>query len=122
MVRHPHFTQPIFVRFPRPAVLQGRDGVDRFPQVAEPSLETAILRSLRSLDPSLSLSWVQDMIALATEEEALRARNATLRTRPTDVKAFFASQFRNAVPPRTPVTPRPAPAIRTLPNDDPYGF
>jgi hypothetical protein len=23
MVRHPHFTQPIFVRFPRPAVLQG---------------------------------------------------------------------------------------------------
>src|SRR5438876_8976206 len=25
MVRHPHFTQPIFVRFPRPAVLRGRD-------------------------------------------------------------------------------------------------
>src|SRR2546430_4248059 len=25
MVRHPHFTQPIFVRFPRPAVLRGRE-------------------------------------------------------------------------------------------------
>src|SRR5678810_998502 len=24
MVRHPHFTQPIFVRFPRPAVMRGR--------------------------------------------------------------------------------------------------
>ena len=31
MVRHPHFTQPIFVRFPRPAVLRGREGVERFP-------------------------------------------------------------------------------------------
>ncbi|HTY05917.1 MAG TPA: hypothetical protein VMC86_05350, partial [Gemmatimonadales bacterium] len=29
MVRHPHFTQPIFVRFPRPVVLRGRDGVER---------------------------------------------------------------------------------------------
>ena len=28
MVRHPHFTQPIFVRFPRPAVMRGRDGVE----------------------------------------------------------------------------------------------
>ena len=26
MVRHPHFTQPVFVRFPRPAVMRGRDG------------------------------------------------------------------------------------------------
>ena len=32
MVRHPHFTQPIFVRFPRPAVL-GREGAERFPPV-----------------------------------------------------------------------------------------
>src|SRR6266487_1583955 len=30
MLRHPHFTQPIFVRFPRPPVLRGRDGVERF--------------------------------------------------------------------------------------------
>src|SRR5205085_10845312 len=26
MVRHPHFAQPIFVRFPRPAAMRGRDG------------------------------------------------------------------------------------------------
>ncbi len=35
MVRHPHFAQPIFVRFPRPAVLRGRDGAERFPQAQE---------------------------------------------------------------------------------------
>ncbi|MBI4419486.1 MAG: ATP-binding protein, partial [Gemmatimonadetes bacterium] len=31
MVRHPHFTQPVFLKFPRPAVLTGRAGVERFP-------------------------------------------------------------------------------------------
>src|SRR5256886_5618080 len=29
MVRHPHFTQPVFLRFPRPAVLNGRGGAER---------------------------------------------------------------------------------------------
>ncbi|HZK77657.1 MAG TPA: hypothetical protein VFC35_02030, partial [Gemmatimonadaceae bacterium] len=42
MVRHPHFTQPIFVRFPRPAVMQGRDGAEKFPQATDVSLEHAL--------------------------------------------------------------------------------
>src|SRR5262249_43185516 len=86
MVRHPHFTQPIFVRFPRPPVLQGREGVGRFPQASEPTLEAAVTRTLRVLDPSITLPWVQDIIALHTPEEVLRARNATLQRRPSDVK------------------------------------
>ncbi|MHB1223063.1 MAG: ATP-binding protein [Gemmatimonadaceae bacterium] len=122
MVRHPHFTQPIFMRFPRPAVMRGRDGVERFPQAEEPTLEVAVLRTLRTLDPSLTLSWVQDVIGLATEEEALRARNVTLLARPTDVKAFFAAQFRAVVAPRTPGRPTVTPALRALAEDDPYGF
>lgn len=32
MVRHPHFTQPIFVRFPRPAIMRECDGAERYPQ------------------------------------------------------------------------------------------
>src|SRR3989475_13255063 len=31
MVRHPHFPQPVFLRFPRPAGLRGRGGVERVP-------------------------------------------------------------------------------------------
>jgi hypothetical protein len=122
MVRHPHFTQPIFMRFPRPAVMRGRDGVERFPQAEEPTLEVAVLRTLRTLDPSLTLAWVQDVIGLATEEEALRARNVTLLARPTDVKAFFAAQFRTVVAQRTPGRPTVTPALRALAEDDPYGF
>jgi hypothetical protein len=121
MVRHPHFTQPIFVRFPRPAVMTGRVGVERFPQSTEGSLEEAVVRALRTLDPSVTVAWVKDAIALATDEEVLRARNLTLRERPDDVKKFFASQFRRMVAPREPVRPGPQ-AVRTAPLDDPYGF
>jgi DNA helicase HerA-like ATPase len=121
MVRHPHFTQPIFVRFPRPAVMLGRDGAERFPQAAEITLENAVVRSLRQLDPGITLGWVKDLIAIATPEEVIRARNATLFERPDDVKAFFAAQFRRIVPPRQPAR-SPTQPLRTTPSDDPYGF
>jgi DNA helicase HerA-like ATPase len=121
MVRHPHFTQPVFVKFPRPAVMRGRDGAERYPQAADLPLEEAVLRQLRRLDPSLTLPWVQDTVALYDEHEVLRALHATLLTRPNDVKSFFRAQFRSIVPSQ-PVTPqRPAVSIRSLPDDDPYG-
>ena len=121
MVRHPHFTQPIFVRFPRPSVMQGREGAERYPQSNEASIESAVLRSLRPLDPSITLPWVQDITALYTEQEVLRARNATLLARPADVKNYFSSQFRKIIPAQP--APRPlATSIRSAPENDPYGF
>jgi DNA helicase HerA-like ATPase len=122
MVRHPHFTQPIFVRFPRPAIMRGRDGAERYPQAADVSLEHAVLRSLRTLDPSLTLGWVREVIGIHEEDDVIRARNATLRERPTDVRKFFQTQFRTVVPSQ-PVSRAPmAPPVRTAPADDPYGF
>src|SRR5438105_9845065 len=85
MIRHPHFTQPIFVRFPRPAIMRGRDGAERYPQAADIDFDGAVLRSLRTLDPSITLAWVQDAIGLREEDEVIRARNAALRERPADV-------------------------------------
>ena len=120
MVRHPHFTQPIFVRFPRPAVLRGRDGAERYPQVQDLSLEMAVLRSLRTLDPSLTLAWVEDAIGIQEEEEVIRARNATLRERPADVRRFFELQLPRTVPSQS-VVRSPGKAIRPAPHDDPYG-
>lgn len=121
MVRHPHFTQPIFVRFPRPSVMQGREGSERYPQNSEVSIESAVLRSLRPLDSTITLAWVQEITALYTQQEVLRARNATLLARPDNVKAYFNSQFRKIIPVQG--APRPvAAAIRLVPEDDPYGF
>jgi hypothetical protein len=121
MVRHPHFAQPIFVRFPRPTAMRGRDGAERFPQAADVTLEAAVTRSLRQLDPSISLDWVKRAIAGHEESEVLRVRNVTLQTRPERVQAFFESQFRRLVPLETPARPATVP-IRSLPSDDPYGF
>jgi uncharacterized protein len=121
MVRHPHFTQPIFVRFPRPAIMRGRDGAERFPQAQDVSLEAAILRSLRPLDPSLTLGWVQDVIGFHEPDVVIRARNATLLSRPSDVRKFFKAQFAPIVASQ-PVTRTPVTPIRSAPGDDPYGF
>ena len=122
MVRHPHFTQPIFVRFPRPAVMRGRDGVSRYPAAQAPSLHTAVLRTLRTLDPSLTLGWLQDVTQLASDDEILRARNDVVRTRPADVRRDFARHFRAAVAPRTAVRPDAPSPLPAAPADDPYGF
>jgi hypothetical protein len=121
MVRHPHFTQPIFVRFPRPAIMRGRDGAERYPQTADVDLDAAVLRSLRTLDPGISLGWVQDVVGLRDEEDIIRARNATLRERPSDVKKFFMAQLRPAVAAQTVARPVTTP-VRSAPADDPYGF
>jgi hypothetical protein len=121
MIRHPHFTQPIFVRFPRPSVMQGREGSERYPQASDVSLDAAILRALRPLDSTITLAWVQDLLALYTEEEVIRARNATLLARPENVKAYFVSQFRKVIPAQA--APRPmAGSIKSAPENDPYGF
>ncbi len=122
MVRHPHFAQPVFVRFPRPAVLGGREGMERFPAEPEPSLEVAVTRTLRSLDPSVTLEWVKQAIVAAPEDDVLRARNRTLQARPEDVKAYFRAQFRSRAAVES-VGAHPA----SLPlagggGDDPYGF
>jgi len=121
MVRHPHFTQPVFVRFPRPSIMRGRDGVERFPQATAVGLDQAILRSLRALDGSVTLQWVQDAIGIHEEQVIVRARNATIRMRPDDVKSFFLSQL-PALIRSVPSKPKPAGiAIRGTPFDDPYG-
>ena len=122
MVRHPHFGQPIFVRFPRPAVMGGRDGVTRFPPADELPLDAAVTVALRRLDPSVTLTWVQDTLALAGdhEDEILRARNRTIQAKPDDVKAFFRAQLKKRVS-SEPAARRPAPSLRSAPDDEPYG-
>ncbi|MFN0097469.1 MAG: ATP-binding protein [Gemmatimonadaceae bacterium] len=122
MVRHPHFGQPIFVRFPRPAVLTGREGVERFPQAEEMALDAAVTRSLRRLDATITLGWVQDALALAGEDEdgILRARNRTLQARPDDVKAFFKAQLKKRATPEVAARRGPTP-LRVPASDDPYG-
>lgn len=123
MVRHPHFAQPVFVRFPRPAVMSGREGVERFPQAPEPSLAMAVARDLRRLDRGIDLGWVQQAILLYDEPEVLAARNAVLRRRPDDVKSVFTRELQRRARPGAidaeAIAPKPR-ALRAFAPDE-YG-
>ena len=120
MVRHPHFAQPVFVRFPRPPVLSGREGTVRFPQAVEQSVDAAVTRRLRLLDPTITFEWVKGVVGLYDENEILRACSRTETTRPQDVQAYFTRQLRPLVPTRS-AEPAAALPLRTPPGDDPYG-
>ena len=97
MVRHPHFTQPIFVRFPRPAVLQGPAGVKRFPPAADVPFEEAVVRQLTAMDKRIPPARIRDCIAGRREDEVRRALLATARTRPDDVEGYFTASLGPAV-------------------------
>ena len=122
MVRHPHFTQPIFVRFPRPAVLRGRDGAERYPQAADVTLDIAVHRSLRTLDSSITLNWVKDAIVLHDDNVVLEAMRAALRERPGNVKEFFQRRFRSVIKSQSSTRAAPPAAIQAPPGEDPYDF
>jgi len=119
MVRHPHFTQPIFVRFPRPAVLRGRDGVERFGPAADLPFDDAVVRQLGRLDRRVRPNQVKDLIAERRPEDVRRALAAVRRERPQDALAYFRRQLGGRV------AAAPAPARESVPplnpiSDEPY--
>jgi hypothetical protein len=117
MLRHPHFTQPIFVRFPRPAVMRGRDGIERFPPRQEMPFEDAIANGLRRLDKDVSVNQIKDLIAGRERSEVVQAFHATQRARPSDTLAFFRSRLKKRVSSEVLETRRrPVPV-----PEDPYG-
>ena len=120
MVRHPHFTQPIFVRFPRPAVLGSREGIERFPPATELPFADAVARQLRGLDRRVSADAVRELIDGRREEDVRRALGATRRERPDEVLAFFTACLGRRVNGEVVAARRGVPAVRR--SEDGYGF
>jgi len=118
MVRHPHFTQPLFVRFPRPAALTGRLGVERFPPATDVAFGAAVARQLRALDASITLARLEPVIEGRREEDVRRALHTTRRVRPDNVLAFFTAQLGKRVEREVTERRGVAPLKRT--GGDPY--
>jgi hypothetical protein len=117
MLRHPHFTQPVFVRFPRPAVMRGRDGIERFPPRQEMPFEDAIAYGLRRLDKNVSVNQIKDLITGRERSEVVQAFHNTQRARPSDTLSFFRSRLKKRVSSEVLETQRrPVPV-----PEDPYG-
>ena len=119
MLRHPHFTQPIFVKFPRPAVLNGREGIERFPPAAELPFGEAVIRQMRRLDRRVSAEAVRALIEGRREDDVRRALAATRRERPADAVAFFTACLGRRVNAELAAPRRGIPALKSV--DDSYG-
>jgi len=119
MLRHPHFTQPIFVKFPRPAVLNSREGIERFPPAGELPFAEAVVRQMRRLDRRVSSDAVRTLIDGRREEDVRRALSATRRERPTDAYAYFTACLGRRVSPEILAPRRGIPALKRA--DDTYG-
>lgn len=119
MVRHPHFTQPVFVRFPRPPVLAGPLGVAAYPPAADVPFEEAVVRQLVALDRRVSPNSVAEVIADRREEDVRRALLAARRARPDDVLAYFRAAMGPRVS-RTSAPPARAGTTPLQPVEDPY--
>ena len=119
MVRHPHFTQPIFVRFPRPAVLRGRDGVERFPPAADLPFEDAVVRQLLRIERGLAPNRIKDLIAGRDSEDVRRALATVRRTRPDDVFTAFRRALGGRVSPEVPRERQAVPPLNTI-SEEPY--
>ena len=119
MIRHPHFTQPVFVRFPKPAIMSGREGVERFPPQPDLTLDAAVARQLRALDRSITANMIKDLIDGRRDEDVLKALHATRRMKPDNVMAFFTAQLGQRVRAEAvgTSTPRATPIKRV---EDPY--
>lgn len=97
MIRHPHFTQPIFLRFPRPPVMGGREGIRKFEPADDLPFEDAVARQLKRIDRTVPGNLVKDLIAGRDREEVLTAMHRTQQARPDNVMAFFKAHLRKQV-------------------------
>jgi DNA helicase HerA-like ATPase len=119
MLRHPHFTQPIFVKFPRPSVLNSREGIERFPPATELPFADAVARQLRQLDRKVSTETIRELVEGRREEDVRRALAATRRERPIDAASYFSACLGRRVAGEVVAPRRGIPALKQV--DDSYG-
>ena len=118
MVRHPHFTQPIFVSFPRPAVMRGRDGAERYPQAAESTFEQGSAAHPAHARSGDHARLGAGLVTFHDEKDVTRARIRAPQAKPRDVKGFFLGCSGRCFAHRWPARPL---AIPLRPHgDDPY--
>jgi hypothetical protein len=119
MVRHPHFTQPMFLRFPRPPVMSGTVGIEKFPPAEDLPFGEAVVVRLLALDRSISPALVRDAVEGRREDDVRRALAATVNARPKGVLSYFEAALGSVVAPTMRPKTVTAPPLRDL--DDPYG-
>lgn len=94
LIRHPHFNQYIFVRFPRPPFMTSQDGSKNFPPVAERSFEDAMIMNFKRIDPKIKANDIKEAIYGVNEDEIIRAFNETERKGKDNPLEYFKNTLR----------------------------
>jgi DNA helicase HerA-like ATPase len=81
LIKHPHFAQPIFIRFPRPASMKGSEGMKRYRPGGETSPTDLILQQVTRLRGS-SNAALDALSGVSQEKEALIEIFQDLRAMP----------------------------------------
>jgi len=98
LIRHPHFNQYIFVKFPRPPVLTSQKGAKKFPPAREKSFEDAMVMHFKRLDRMIKANDVKDAIYEVDQEEILRAFNETERKGKDNPLEYFKNILKKRPP------------------------
>ncbi len=118
MVRHPHFTQPVFLKFPRPPVMRGQDGRNLFqPQPDMPFAEAMVWR-LRQMDRDLSAVKIKEAIADFDQVTVLDKINQIEQQQPPDLLRSLKANLQK-IPTRQNGQVKVAP-LYEIDDDDPY--
>ncbi len=117
LIRHPHFNQYIFVKFPRPPVLTSQDGAKKFPPVQERSFEDSMVLNFKRLDPKIKANDVKDAICGVEKTEVIRAYNETQRKGGANPLEFFKITLTKK-PPKMSFEEKLSPAVGNSDIDD----
>ncbi|OGI04140.1 MAG: hypothetical protein A2104_04595 [Candidatus Melainabacteria bacterium GWF2_32_7] len=98
LIRHPHFNQYIFVRFPRPAIMTSQDGMNKFKSAPERNFEDAMILNFKRLDKNLRATDIKDAIIGVEPDEIIRAFNETERKGKEKPLEFFKKALRKKPP------------------------
>ena len=117
LIRHPHFNQYIFVRFPRPPFMTSQDGSKKFPPVAERNFEDAMIMNFKRLDPKIKANDIKDLIFGVDKDEIIRAFNETERKGKDNPLEYFKNILRKK-PQRESFEEKLSPSVGNTDIDD----
>lgn len=113
LIKHPHFAQPVFLRFPRPACLKGSDGLKMYPRKANRTYQDQILDEVKAYGGSLNTC--KDLIADLTDDALFVALRSVRKAKSTQEVEQILRQA-----PRKPAVGKPEPKAVIKQGVDPF--
>lgn len=95
LIRHPHFNQYIFVKFPRPSIMTSHDGIIKFPPQSDKSFEDAMIfqfkRLAKNLNVKIKETDIKNSISGVDQDEVIRAFNKTELSKSKEPLKYFSN-------------------------------